>query len=256
MFIMQNMHYIYIFIGVIIIFSERKLEGIWNMDGQKKSDFYLHNIMCFIGGFIGAYAILNRGGNFGSAQTSNLIYLVFSILGRNKNEFLIRIFGMFLYFIGIELCVFLKHKTKINLLRYSILINMIGFLLLILIPASIDPIIGLFPIFFMMSTQWSVFHGAYGYNSSTIFSTNNFRQAALAIGEYLCDKDKAQLDKAKFFTSSLVWYHLGVAISFVSSKALGLYACLLCFIPCLVALFITYKDTKFESIFSRRKTMA
>jgi uncharacterized membrane protein YoaK (UPF0700 family) len=133
---------------------------------------------------------------------------------------------------------------------------MVGLLLLSFIPTSVDPIIGLLPIFFMMSTQWSVFNGTNGYNSSTIFSTNNFRQAALAIGEYLCDKDKAQIAKAKFFSNSLIWYHMGVAIAFISGKILGVYACLLCFIPGFIALLITYKDTKFVSVFLRRKTMA
>ena len=50
---------------------------------QKKTDLNLHRIMCFVGGFMGAYAILIRSDNLGSAQTSNMIYIVLQLLGRD-----------------------------------------------------------------------------------------------------------------------------------------------------------------------------
>ena len=34
--------------------------------------------MAAVGGFFGVYALLTRGGTFGSSETSNLIYLVVS----------------------------------------------------------------------------------------------------------------------------------------------------------------------------------
>ena len=73
------------------------------MDNQNKSDFYLHSLMCLIGGFLGAYAIFNRCGNLGSAQTSNLIYVVLCFLGRNLKEFLLHFSGLILYFAAFEL---------------------------------------------------------------------------------------------------------------------------------------------------------
>lgn len=226
------------------------------MDNNNKSDFYLHSIMCLIGGFIGAYAILNRCGNLGSAQTSNLIYLVLLFLGRDLKEFLLHLLGAILYFSAIQIYTYITHKTKLNIQRYGIGVNIAGCLLLSFIPTGIDPIIGLLPIFFMMATQWSVFHGANGYNSSTIFSTNNLRQTALGLGEYFCTKDKTHMKKAKFFANSLFWYHLGVAISFFACNAFGVRASLLCLIPEITALIITYKDNKAVSIFLRGKTAA
>lgn len=224
------------------------------MDSHNKSDFYMHSLMCLIGGFLGAYAILSRSGNLGSAQTSNLIYLILCFLGRNVKEFLLHLLGGVLYFSGIELYVFVSHKTKWNIQRYGIIVNMLGCIILSLIPSTVNPFLGLLPIFFMMSTQWSIFHGACGYNSSTIFSTNNFRQTALGIGEYICSKDKAHIDKAKFFGNSLLWYHLGVAISFFACKFLNVQASLLVLIPCSIALLISYKDS--VPFLAGRKTMA
>lgn len=224
------------------------------MDKKNKTDFYLHSIMCLNGGFLGGYAILSRCGNLGSSQTSNMINLVFCFLGRNLKEFLLHLFGVVLYFTAIELYVFLSHKTKINIQRYGIMINVFGCILLCFIPLSVDPISGLLPIFFMMATQWSVFHGAYGYNSSTIFSTNNFKQMSLGLGEYICTKDNAQMDKAKFFANSLLWYHLGVAVSYFACKYFGVQASLLVLIPSFAALLVTYKDTLI--VFITKKTIA
>ena len=223
------------------------------MDNENKSDFYIHSMMCLIGGFMGGYAILNRCANLGSAQTSNLIYVVLCFLGHNIRDLLIRILGIILYFSAIEIYVYLSHKTKINVKRYSIFVIIIGSILLTFVPATSDPIIGLLPIFFIMATQWSAFHGANGYNSSTIFSTNNLRQASLALGEYICTKDKAHIKKAKFFGNSLLWYHLGVAFSFFACKYFNIQASLFCIIPAGICLFITYKNSKFLSIFTERK---
>lgn len=226
------------------------------MNLQKKTDFYLHSIMCLIGGFIGAYAILIRCNNLGSAQTSNLLCIVLLFLGKNMKEFLLRLFGAVLYFSAIEIYVYLSNKTNVNVKRYAILVDIAGSVFLCFIPLSVDPVIGLLPIFFMMATQWSVFHGADGYNSSTIFSTNNLRQTSLALGEYLCTKEKNQLEKMKFFANSLFWYHIGAIISFFACKALSVNASLFCFIPASIALALTYKDTKLISCLIKNKTIA
>ena len=152
-----------------------------------------------------------------------------------------------MYFIAIELYVFIVHKTKINVQRYGILILIAGSIFLNFIPATSDPVAGLLPLFFIMATQWSIFHGANGYNSSTIFSTNNFRQASLAIGEYICTKDKGQISKAKFFGNSLLWYHVGVAFSFFACRFFNEHASLFCLIPEGISLLLTYKNSEVVS---------
>lgn len=204
---------------------------------QERKDFLLHSLMCLIGGFLGAYAILNRAGNLGSAQTANLIYLLLTVLGHNYIDFLLRLCGAFLYFAAIAIYVYLAKKTDVNLQKYSILVDIVGMIILCFIPKAADPVLGILPLFFMMATQWSVFHGYNGHNSSTTFSTNNFRQTILAMGEYMCEKDQKQLDKAKFFANSLLWYHIGVVFSFFAVRSLSVYATLLC-VPVGVSLYV------------------
>ena len=57
--------------------------------------------------------------------------------------------------------------------------------------------------------------GARGFSSSTIFSTNNFRQFTAALTEVVLNQNEEQKDKARFFGGTLVSFHAGVAVSFL-----------------------------------------
>jgi uncharacterized membrane protein YoaK (UPF0700 family) len=209
------------------------------MNSEKK-DFYLHSLMCTIGGFFGGYAVLSRSGNLGSAQTCNMIEIVCTLLGRDFHQFLLRFIGFLLYVAAILIGLLLTKKTSFNTKRYAILVDTAGMLLLCLIPADADIIVGILPLFFMMATQWTIFHGNSKYNSSTIFSTNNLKQFTLSLGEYLLDHDTAHLDKAKYFGNSLLWYHLGVVVSFFACQAFSIQASL-CALPlALAAMVLTF----------------
>ncbi len=252
------MHYFYIrksdIIYVIMLMNIDWRLIMENIETENKSEFYLHSLMCMIGGFLGGYAILNMSGNLASAQTSNMIYIILSFLGQDLWQFIIRVFGLLLYFAGIEIYVYITHRTKINVQRYGICVISAGCILLAVMPQVSDPVANLLPLFFILSTQWSIFHGAKGYNSSTIFSTNNFRQAALALGEYICTKEESHREKAKFFGNSLLWYHLGVAFSFFACRLFNVHASLFVLIPTAVSLLITYKKTKFVSVITGRRS--
>lgn len=218
------------------------------MDEQKeKYELNLHRTMCLIGGFMGAYALLNRCDNFGSAQTTNMIYLVMNLLGGNLAGVLIRFGGLAVYFTAIELTVYLETKTKISTKWYALFCEGICLLLLSVMPKDGDPLLCLYPLFFMMSTQWCVFHGASGFNSSTIFSTNNFKQFSLALGHYIAEKDDASLAKMKLFANSLLFFHLGVAVSFFACRFFHLQACWFAVLPLLFACVLVKKEQQVVS---------
>lgn len=200
------------------------------MNQLPKKEIMLHSIMCMIGGFVGAYALLCRAENFGNSQTANLIHIIFCITGKNYIDFLLRILGISLYISAILLYVWLDKRTSLDLQKYAILVDTTGLFILFFIPAGVNPILGILPIFFMMATQWSVFHGVGEYNSSTIFSTNNIRQMTLSFGSYLLDKKSSQLARAKFFANTLLWYHVGVLVSVFACSAFGTHASL-CALP-------------------------
>lgn len=222
--------------------SYRKVVRGDSMKEKNKIEVYLHCIMCLVGGFMAAYALLNRFDILGSAQTSNMIHLVFNIIGRDGAEVCIRLGALAIYILAMLITVFLMNKTSVNLCRYAIMVNAAGFFILPFIPKSWNPILALYPVFFMTATQWCVFHGAKGYSCSTIFSTNNLKQTVVSIGTYFFKRDKTDLEKGLFFLMSLFWYHLGVAISYISFLVLGLKASFLCLIPISIAFYFSHKE--------------
>ncbi len=197
---------------------------------SEKQTLYLHCIMCILGGFLGAYAILCRLMNFGSSQTANMIDILCTLFEGDVTDFLLRLSGLVLYVLAMVICVLLTKKTALNVKRYAIFIDMAGLILLTFIPGDINPILGILPIFFMMATQWSVFSGNGEFNSSTIFSTNNLKQFTFALTNYVMEREKAQLRKAKFFGTSLLCYHIGVIFSFFACRSFGTHASL-CALP-------------------------
>ena len=179
---------------------------------RKNIDWYRHLAFACVGGFFGAYAIMCRGGVMGSAQTMNLLELVIDALyGRGFN--VLEHFGAFaVYVIGTMLTVLLPFKWGVNMRRLSPIITAAAAVGECFIPAETEVVLALYPIFFAMSVQWSSFRGARNFYSSTIFSTNNTKQASLALAEYMCTKNRDQLLRMGFFLSTLLCFHIGAAI--------------------------------------------
>ncbi len=55
-----------------------------------------------------------------------------------------------------------------------------GCVLLAFFPHEGEHVVGIMPLFYILSIQWSVFRGTHGHNASTVFSTNNLYQLAHA----------------------------------------------------------------------------
>ena len=191
---------------------------------------WAHHAMAAAGGFFGVYALLTRGGTFGSSETSNLIYLVVSGLDGTWGPALIRLGGTACYIAGIVFAVLLRRygrRPQAQIL--SISVDFAACLLLAWIPAETDPILALCPMFFATAVQWVSFSQAAGYNCATIFSTNNLRQFTEGVTEFLCTREAEQLRKLKFYGGTLACFHLGVAWGWWCTGQwgiAGIYGCL------------------------------
>lgn len=205
------------------------------MKKQEQLDTYIHYCMCAMGGFFGGYAILNRCEVFGSSQTANLINLVINLLGRNLPECFIHFGAAALYVAALALAVVLMKRTRLHMRYVSIFIDFAAILILCCLPADMDPMLGLYPIFFATAMQWSVFSGAQGFASASIFSTNNVKQTVSSFTAYLCDKEKEHLVKAKFYGGVLLAYHLGVVLAYIGFIYLGLQGAVFGVLPLLLA---------------------
>ena len=173
-----------------------------------------------VGGAFGAYAIL-RFGMFASAQTMNLITIIFAVLGRDLEEFLIRVTIMAAYAVGTASGVLIPRYTKIDLRLFSTGVTALCAAGLFFVPETYESELVLLPVFFAMAVQWNAFHGACGYESTGTFMTNNFRQMVLGGVRYLCDREKQALRQFWFYLGCLASYFAGCAAAFLLIRAYG-----------------------------------
>lgn len=214
------------------------------MDETNRHDGQIHYIMSFIGGFLGVYSILTCCDFFGSAQTSNLIYLITSLVGGNLFQFILRFGGMLLYMCAIALTVYLPKHYPIHLKTVSVLIDAAAAIILGFLPKDTDPVLRLYPLFFAMAFQWNCFKGAWNFVSSSIFSTNNLRQFTMAITEVFINKDNSHITKAKFYGKTLLSFHAGVGISYLLWLFFDIRTAWFCLIPIVFAFLMIAPETK------------
>ena len=200
----------------------------------------VHHAMAVVGGFFGVYALLTRGGTFGSSETSNLLYLVVAGLDGSWGSALVRLGGIVCYIAGIVLAVLFRRTGQMARLRWaSIAIDLAACLALAFIPAETDPILALYPMLFATAVQWVAYTQAAGYSCATIFSTNNLRQFTEGTAEYLFGRDPEQLRKLKFYSGTLLCFHLGAAWGWWCVRQWdipGIYGCVPLLVPPVVFL--------------------
>ena len=206
-----------------------------------KYEIIIHHIMSLIGGFLGAYAIISRTSNFGSAETTNMIAITIGILANNLEAYVFRLLALILYISAIMFTIIIPKISKINIQYLSLIIDVVGMIALAFISPDVNPIIALFPIFFMSAFQWNSFPKANGYNCSTIFSTNNLRQTIIGFTEYVHGKKPEDLAKGKFFGATLLYYHIGVVYAFYAIKIWGLQGSIAGVVPVIIVAVMLYK---------------
>lgn len=222
------------------------------MKKKNKKQRRLHYAVAVIGGFLGGFAVLNHHDLLANAQTSNLISLTISIVGRNPLQVLLHLGSLVLYMAALSLTVLIPRYTKGNLRICSLFIDALALVLLAFIPSTADDFVAMYPIFFAMAFQWNTFKGADGYIASSIFSTNNLRQLTTSLTEYLCDGDKNHLHKTSFYGGTLLFFHLGVVISYFAWKGFGISGAFFGLVPVGISLFLVVT----EKIPLRQRLMA
>ena len=198
---------------------------------EQEAEKPLHYTMTFIGGFLGAYAILNRGDLLGCAQTSNMIHLALNLAGGSLTGVLVRILAFGLYIAGMLAAAIYPRHVRFSQHLASVMLDGMAVLALGFLPADMDNMTALYPLFFAMAFQWCSFKGVGGYVSSTIFSTNNLRQFLTAGADYLYDRDEKMKNKMKIYGLTLLAFHIGVAAGFPASRLMGIQSAWLCLIP-------------------------
>lgn len=200
---------------------------------QKNPRRTLHYTMSLIGGISGSYAILIRGGNFGAAETTNLIELFLDMARFDLPDILIRLGILCLYSSSIVLAHLAEKKLPSGNIRLCLAAESLCILLAGFLPISVHPLVALYPIFAMSALQWQTFTCPETYNSSTIFSTNNLKQALLSWTDYRLERNPSQTARAVFFTMTLAFFHAGVLLGWFAVQAFGTRAIWTALLPLL-----------------------
>ena len=183
---------------------------------SKNIDWYRHLSFSAVGGFFAAYAILLRMGIMANAQTLNLLELLLSSLRCHWPEMLMHLGALAMYVLGTMSTVILPHLFGWDMRRVCPIIDALCAVLLAFLPAEMPVIPSLYPIFFAMSVQWSSFTGAQDHISSTIFSTNNTKQASLSLARHLCTREQGQIRRMWFYVSTILCFHAGATVAYFS----------------------------------------
>lgn len=131
-----------------------------------------------------------------------------SLISGEWYDVLLRFLALPFFGAGVVSSYLLTNYTKVNMRKLAIITDAVGMLLASLIPLK-PVMVGLYPIFFCSAFQWGVFSSANGYNSATIFSSNNFKQATLGWTQYFLTKDEEFKQKAILYTNTVVFFFLG-----------------------------------------------
>ena len=204
-------------------------------------DVIIHHLMAFCGGLMGVYSIAGRMGVFAAAETANMIEIVCDIVGKDNLQFAYRVGALLIYSLAMVIHTVMSRMTRLDLRIISLALDALAALALSLIPIDIDPFVALYPLFFASAYQWCSFNGAEGYTCSTIFSTNNLRQAVTAATDWLIlpkedERSHKSGEKAVFFGGTLLAFNGGVAIGYIAYSIIGNVSVLLSLIPILVVL--------------------
>ena len=183
---------------------------------SKNIDWYRHLSFAAVGGFFAAYAILLRMGIMANAQTLNLLELLLSSLRCHWPEVLMHLGALAMYVLGTMSTVILPHLFGWDMRRVCPIIDALCAVLLAFLPAEMPVLPSLYPIFFAMSVQWSSFTGAQDHISSTIFSTNNTKQASLSLARHLCTREQGQIRRMWFYVSTILCFHAGATVAYFS----------------------------------------
>lgn len=196
---------------------------------------FLHYSMCMVGGFCGSYALLLRG-NFGSAQTANLIQMFISISEVSVLDAFVRISALGIFMISLFISSFLREKYTEASVRICLLVEIVGVCMIGVIPRQADDLLALLPLFALTAFQWGVFNGTKEYVSPTLFSTGNIRQCIQAWMDYHLNSTASSKVKGTFYGYTLLHYHLGVLAGIALIPVFGVRSILFCLLPLLVNL--------------------
>ena len=134
----------------------------------------------------------------------------------------------------------LTNFTKLDMRKLVLWVDAAGLTVTAMMPEGMSAVVSLYPIFFCSAFQWGSYSGASGYNSASIFTTNNFKQSLLAWTQFVLTKDPEFRRKGIMYTMTVTLIFVGACIGCVSVYTYGAYGAFIGFVPLIVARLFMY----------------
>ena len=213
------------------------------MDKIIRRQRLVHYAASAIGGFWGGYTILNHMDIFGNAQTGNLIRLVLNVTQGDLSAVGFMVLLFLIYAAGNVFYAVVRRHARISMKIVSLMCSAAAVALIGALPFVRNDFVACYPIVFAAPIQWNAFKIADGNASSTIFSSNNVRQASILTTNFFLDRTAANAAKARFYWLTLLSFHMGVALAGVTGMWFGVNSIWFCYIPIAVTvvLYCCYK---------------
>lgn len=180
----------------------------------------LHYIMTFVGGFLGLYAVCAYG-NYGSAQTGNLMNMVIDFVGDDLYDFAVRGGSVILFCGGMVASWLLTRFYELPMRELCIAVDAAALAVSALLPDSLYPFYRLYPLFFATSFQWGTFCGVGRYKSASLFLTGNLKNCVLHWTRFVVDHDRSALTGARVYSLTIVSYLVGALAGCLSVARAG-----------------------------------
>ena len=188
------------------------------------------------GGVAGAYGSVYCGHVFANALTGNLVSLAAELYAGQWAGVLARLGGVGLFLLGVALSVVLPVRMAGGdpgvWQRRCLLVEAGCFALQALLPyralTALSPALYLWPVFFASGLQYNTFTALHGVPISTLFCTNNLRQAVIHFWRWKEKKDGAQAVYMSVYVFVIGMFILGVVAGFSLSHLWGVKAVLAC----------------------------
>lgn len=200
-----------------------------------------HHAASVIGGFWGGYTIFNHMDIFGNAQTGNLIHMVLQLCRGDFTFVWWMLLGFLIYCGGNVFYVLVRRRVRVSMKIVSLICAAAAVALTGAVSFVQNDFIACYPLVFAAPVQWNAFKIAGGNSSSTIFSSNNVRQAAMLTTRFALTRDRQTGARAKFYWLTLLSFHLGVALAGVTSLWMGVHGIWFCYVPLFAAAFAYYR---------------
>ena len=201
----------------------------------------LHHAVSLIGGFMAGYTIFNHLDIMANAQTGNLVKLVLSACSGNLGSIGFMILLFLVYAASNAFYAVCRRYSRLSMKIISFLLTAAAIPLVSALCLSGNPYLSVLPIVFAMPVQWNAFKTAGGNSSSTIFSSNNVRQAVIQLTTYIMDRDAKSARNARFYWATLLFFHIGVATSCLCSLVFAAQSIWFCYIFLVISAVAYYR---------------